>query len=212
MSNKITTIDLIRHGEPEGGRAYRGHGVDDPLSDKGWQQMWMAVGSAAPWDHIVTSPMMRCCDFARVLAAKHELPVSVEHNLKEIGFGTWEGRTADQIQSENPEEYENFYRDPVNLRPPGAEDLAAFFARVTTVFETLCDTYAGKHVLLVAHAGVIRAIVAHVLQAPIAAMYQIKVDNAGISKIQTIDGAHRLLSHNSDPGFQKNDEKLHIDR
>ena len=36
---KETTIDLIRHGEPVGGRAYRGHNIDDPLSDKGWQQI-----------------------------------------------------------------------------------------------------------------------------------------------------------------------------
>ena len=35
-----TIIDLIRHGEPEGGRAFRGHSIDDPLSEKGWQQMW----------------------------------------------------------------------------------------------------------------------------------------------------------------------------
>ena len=34
-----TVIDLIRHGEPVGGRRYRGH-IDDPLSERGWQQMW----------------------------------------------------------------------------------------------------------------------------------------------------------------------------
>ncbi|MHB1590203.1 MAG: histidine phosphatase family protein [Sulfuricella sp.] len=40
---KSTTIDLIRHGEPVGGRRYRGR-TDDPLSEKGWNQMWTAVG------------------------------------------------------------------------------------------------------------------------------------------------------------------------
>ena len=199
-----TIIDLIRHGEPEGGRLYRGHGIDDPLSAKGWQQMWAAVGHAAPWDHIVTSPMLRCSDFAQALADKYELSVTVEDNLKEIGFGVWEGRAPEQIKSEAPDEYENFYRDPVNLRPAGAEDLAAFYARVTSVYESVCQTNTGKHVLIVAHAGVIRAIVAHALQAPIAAMYQIKVGNAGISRIQTIDGVHRLMCHNSVLQFQKN--------
>jgi len=37
----------MRHGEPVGGRAYRGHSIDDPLSEKGWQQMWDAVGDDA---------------------------------------------------------------------------------------------------------------------------------------------------------------------
>jgi probable phosphoglycerate mutase len=192
-----TIIDLIRHGEPEGGRAYRGHGIDDPLSDKGWQQMWAAVGNDAPWDHIITSPMLRCSDFARMLADKHDLTVTIEDNLKEIGFGTWEGRTPEQIKSEAPDEYENFYRDPVNLRPAGAEDLKAFCARVSTVYESVYQAHVGKHVLIVAHAGVMRAIITHVLQAPIAAMYQIKVDNAGISRIQTNGGAPRLICHNS---------------
>ncbi len=47
-----TQIDVIRHGEPVGGRRYRGHGVDDPLSEKGWQQMWKAVADRSDWQHI----------------------------------------------------------------------------------------------------------------------------------------------------------------
>jgi len=38
----MTTIDLLRHGEPEGGVRYRGDGVDDPLSARAWKQMWAA--------------------------------------------------------------------------------------------------------------------------------------------------------------------------
>ena len=55
-----TLIDLLRHGEPEGGRAYRGHSIDDPLSETGWQQMWAAVGYHKPWEQIVSSPLQRC--------------------------------------------------------------------------------------------------------------------------------------------------------
>ena len=39
-----TLIDMIRHGEPVGGRRYRGQ-IDDPLSEKGWRQMWAAVAA-----------------------------------------------------------------------------------------------------------------------------------------------------------------------
>ena len=60
---KETVIDLIRHGEPIGGRRYRGHGVDDPLSEKGWSQMWQAVGNYNAWHHIITSPLQRCQQF-----------------------------------------------------------------------------------------------------------------------------------------------------
>ena len=54
-----TQIDIIRHGEPEGGRRYRGHSIDDPLSKTGWQQMWNAIPENPPWDHIISSPLLR---------------------------------------------------------------------------------------------------------------------------------------------------------
>lgn len=55
-----TTIDLIRHGEPVGGHRYRGHAIDDPLTERGWSQMWDGVGSCNTWDHIITSPLQHC--------------------------------------------------------------------------------------------------------------------------------------------------------
>ncbi|MGD8743169.1 MAG: histidine phosphatase family protein, partial [Granulosicoccaceae bacterium] len=153
-----TIIDFIRHGEPIGGRAYRGHNIDDPLSEKGWQQMWDAVGEHCPWSHIVSSPLLRCLDFARALADKHDLSISIDERLKEVGFGEWEGKTPDQIKQQRLTEYSAFYADPVNKRPPGAEDLDSFIQRVTRAYQDIADYYTGKQVLVVAHAGVMRAI------------------------------------------------------
>ena len=42
-----TTLDLMRHGEPVGGRKYRGQ-IDDPLSEKGWAQVRAALGHTIP--------------------------------------------------------------------------------------------------------------------------------------------------------------------
>jgi hypothetical protein len=44
-------LDLLRHGEPEGGRLYRGNLLDDPLSEKGWQQMQASV-NGKHWDNL----------------------------------------------------------------------------------------------------------------------------------------------------------------
>ncbi len=62
-------IDLIRHGEPQGGMRYRGQ-LDDPLSELGWQQMRNATANVQPWEHIVSSTLSRCADFAKELADK----------------------------------------------------------------------------------------------------------------------------------------------
>ncbi|MFP5504665.1 MAG: alpha-ribazole phosphatase [Gammaproteobacteria bacterium] len=182
----LTHIDLIRHGEPEGGKRYRGQ-IDDPLSERGWRQMWDAVGDRAPWQHIVSSPLARCHAFAAALAARHALPLAVDARLMEIGFGRWEGRTADELRAEDPEQLARFYHDPVNARPAGAEPLAAFQARVRAGFADLVQAYPQRHVLVVTHAGVMRAVIAHVLGAPIEALYRIDVAYAALTRIR-LDG------------------------
>jgi len=194
MTNTI--IDLIRHGEPEGGSAFRGHNIDDPLSEKGWQQMRGAVGEHCPWSHIISSPMQRCVAFANELAEKYELGVSIEDRLKEVGFGEWEGHAPAELQQQRPEEYNAFYRDPVNQRPPGAENLNEFISRVVSAYQQITKQHSGQHVLVVSHAGVMRAIIAHVLQSEPLGLYRIKVNNAGIARIRISERGAMLESLN----------------
>lgn len=189
-------IDLIRHGEPVGGRAFRGHNIDDQLSEKGWQQMRDAVGEQCPWTHIISSPLRRCAAFADELASKHGLTVSVDARLKEVGFGEWEGKTPDELRRDQPQQYNAFYADPVCHRPPGAEDLGAFSARVVAAYQEMCEHHLGQQILVVTHAGVIRAIIAHVLLAEPAGMYRIKVDYASISRISVTERGAILEFHN----------------
>lgn len=191
-----TIIDLIRHGEPVGGRAYRGHNIDDPLSEKGWQQMRDAVGEHCPWSHIISSPLFRCKAFAEELADKHGLPITIEDRLKEVGFGEWEGKTPDELKQERPVEYAAFYADPVNMRPPRAEDLGSFIDRVSDAYDDIAQQYTGKHLLVVAHAGVMRAVIARVLHAAPLGLYRIKVDNAGITRIRITERGAMLELHN----------------
>ncbi|HIP53628.1 MAG TPA: histidine phosphatase family protein [Chromatiales bacterium] len=180
-----TTFDLIRHGEPEGGRRYRGDGIDDPLSEKGWRQMWEAVGDEAPWGLIISSPLRRCREFAEALGERADIPITIEPRLREVGFGEWEGRPPAELQHENPGILDRFYSDPIGNRPPGAEPLDAFRTRVGAAFDDLVATHPGEHLLAVVHAGVIRAVIAHVLETPPAAMYRMAVDNAGLTRIRT---------------------------
>ena len=71
-----TVIDLLRHGEPVGGRRYRGQ-QDDPLSDTGWAQMRTSCAEQS-WDAVVSSPLQRCARFAEELVAGAETPLVVD--------------------------------------------------------------------------------------------------------------------------------------
>ena len=110
-----TFFDLIRHGEPAGGQMYRGH-KDDPLSELGWQQMRDAIEAEDQWDHILTSPLLRCREFAAELAREKNLPFTVAHDFKEISFGDWEGKTREQVAQEYGDHQANFWRDAESHR------------------------------------------------------------------------------------------------
>ena len=179
-----TVIDLIRHGEPEGGRQFRGDGVDDPLSETGWSQLRAALGTVRRWDQIVTSPMLRCRAFALEFAARHALPLAVEPDLREIGMGDWEGLTPAQVAARDPAALAAIYQDPANCRPPGGETLAAFTARVLPAFERLMTDYQGRRLLVVSHAVVMRAIVGHLLLADTGRWYRLRIDYAGVVRVR----------------------------
>jgi alpha-ribazole phosphatase/probable phosphoglycerate mutase len=196
----VTTIDLIRHGEPVGGAKFRGH-TDDPLSEKGWAQMRAAVRGESPWQAVVSSPLLRCAEFAAELAASSDVPLETEAGFKEIGFGAWEGRTAEELMQSAPACLDRFWRDPARHTPPGGEALEAFAARVTTSWIDTLARHAGKNILLVAHGGVNRVILCHVLNIPLQNMFRLQVPFAGMSRVRVLgsgtEALPQLVSHGS---------------
>ena len=188
-----TTIDLIRHGEPLGGRKYRGQ-TDDALSEKGLQQMWDTVGDYHAWQQIVTSPLSRCQTFAQLLHEKWHIPLTQDARLKEVIFGEWEGKTPQQLKADNPDILHNFKLNPIGNRPQGAETLEAFHERVSQAWQAMLNEFQGQHILVVCHAGVIRMILAHVLQMPLSSVYRIQVASAAITRIAVEGKGERALA------------------
>lgn len=190
----ITTLDLMRHGEPVGGRKYRGQ-IDDPLSQEGWAQMHAAVGDLAPWTHIVSSPLIRCRAFAEAISGRHALPLALDERLKEVGFGEWEGKSAAEIEAATPGMLARFKADPVHARPAGAEPLGDFHARVATALEDLLGRHPGQHLLLVGHAGVMRMALAWALHIPLDHAYRIEVATASLTRLRFDAGRASLIFH-----------------
>jgi len=195
----VTQLDLLRHGEPVGGSRYRGNGIDDPLSEEGWQQMRETTSAIQGWQAIVSSPMRRCAEFAQWLAEQRGLPMEIHDDLREIGFGTWEGFTRSELRRDRAADYHAFYQDPLNNRPAGAEPLDEFSDRIGAVFDRLLESYRGQHLLIVAHAGVIRASLRHVARVPAIDWYRTAVDYAGLTRFSNDKHGLRLATHNWRP-------------
>ncbi len=191
-----TVIDLIRHGEPEGGRMFRGV-TDHPLSERGWEQMRLASASESGWQAVVSSPLRRCTEFAETLAEARGLPLEQDPALREMNFGAWEGRAAEDILAHGPGDLAGFWADPENAQPPEGEALAEFRERVVAGWESLVGRYPGRHILVVGHGGAIRVILAHVLGMPLANLFRMEVPYACRSRIRRDDAGMRLVAHGS---------------
>lgn len=180
MANTVTRVDLIRHGEPVGGKKYRGQ-TDDPLSAEGEQQMRAGIQNLGnDWDIIISSPLQRCLSFARSIAHCHGLVIHTDRSLVEIGFGCWEGKTAGQIP---PAEKQAFYNHPLNNTPVGAEPVTDFRQRVEAAWQQMLSRYQGKKMLWVTHAGIMRMLYLIVAGKSADAMFSFKFDYAETASI-----------------------------
>ncbi len=183
-SNHSTTlIDLLRHGEVDGGEVFRGS-TDDPLSDEGWQQMQDALEDKSGWDVIISSPLQRCCEFAESLADEEELTLHINEQFREIHFGDWEGCSPDEILETDAEKLQAWWQLPTKETPPRGEDFQDFRSRVLKAFNQMIKKYQGEHLLLVTHAGVIRLILMDVLGMQDENLFRLNVDHASFSRLR----------------------------
>jgi alpha-ribazole phosphatase len=181
--DSVTTVDLLRHGACEGGEIYRGR-TDVPLSAVGRQQMAAAIGAASAWQRVLTSPLQRCRAFAELCAERFTLPLQVIPQLQEISFGDWEGRLQQDVWNEDPVLVSQYYDNPEVVTPPGGERVVDAALRIVTAWEALVQQYAGEHLLLVCHGGVIRLLLAHLLAAPLAASWRLHIPYASMSRVR----------------------------
>lgn len=198
--SKISTIDLLRHGECEGGKVYRGS-TDLPLNETGWQQMRSVVESftephLAPWQQIVTSPLSRCRLFAEELGQRLAVPVVVMDGFQEIHFGDWEGRLMADIWREQESHVRTFFADPLNKAPPNGEEFIEFQARVQMGWQQLLQDFSGSRSLLVTHGGVIRGLLLSLLSMPPEQMASLDVPYASLSQIQVYQDTGQELPFN----------------
>jgi len=189
-------IDLLRHGALEGGVKYRGT-VDDTLTTDGriaMDEIWRQL--AGDVEHIITSPLSRCAEPARAWAEQAGIPLAIEPRLAEMHYGTWEGLTADDIRARFPGMLEQWRADPEGMYIPGAESVAELRARVAAFWSDLRAEGEGRRLLLVAHSGSLRMLIAEVLGAPIATTRRLAMPYACWSRVAVRQGHASLVFHN----------------
>lgn len=101
---------------------------------------------------IISSPLLRCYKLATDLGLGS---VTQDARLMELSFGHWEGQLWEDI----PRAISEYWtEDVVNRAPPAGESFRQIIARVHNFLEDPDTWSAGPHVLVVTHAGVMRAL------------------------------------------------------
>jgi len=182
---EFKTLDLLRHGEPQGGNVFRGV-TDHPLTELGWSQMSAATefnDEDKKWDVIITSPLSRCHEFSKKLAAQLDIPLVVSDDLREFNFGIWENQNMETVFKEDFERIKGLWDDPMNFVAPEGEKLLDFEARVLKAWFG-CLHRPEKRQLIVCHGGVIRILLKEVLGLPFNNINRLDVPYACRSRVQ----------------------------
>lgn len=173
-------IDLLRHGETEGGPRYRSH-TDDPLTTTGWAQMGAAVAIAYQWERIVTSHLQRCTAFADRLARRLAIPIIVDERWREMDFGAWEGRTAADLMTTDAEALARFWQDPWKSGPPDSEPLEHVRVRVFAAWDDIVTQR--RPTLVISHGGPLRLILCQYRGQPFDKLLEIDVPHAAFHRL-----------------------------
>jgi probable phosphoglycerate mutase len=155
-------IYLIRHGQTEFNREDRVQGrVDSPLTEHGRAQAramgerLAALIAAEPGDwRLETSPLGRARQSAEIIAETAGLPApAVEPRLIEVSYGEMEGLLREEVDRRWPE-----FADAVGMfgRAPGGETIEALAERVGDWLAAARAAPAGRRLVAVTHAGVVR--------------------------------------------------------
>jgi len=125
-----------------------------------------------PVDLWLSSPLQRCSKLAAELSINHPDGYQTDNRLLEMNFGIWEGQRWDEIDRKAFDEWSANY---VEIPAPGGESFGAVAERVTDLLNELREAD-HEHVAIVAHAGVIRALLSETLSVPLESTWHFSVN------------------------------------
>ncbi|MEO1814340.1 MAG: histidine phosphatase family protein [Acetobacterium sp.] len=176
-------IYLVRHGKIawKNEKAYIGQ-LDVPLSPEGVEQSekLRAYFETIPLDQAYTSPLSRCVNTLDIILGDRPVPRLRIDALKEIDMGEWDGKTFSEIKNSCPEIYEQRGRKLDIFAPPAGESFIDLQQRVLPAFAEIVNNNHLKSTLILAHAGVIRVILAELFGLSIKEVFNWTIPYAGI--------------------------------
>jgi ribonuclease H / adenosylcobalamin/alpha-ribazole phosphatase len=192
---EATTLIMVRHGRTaltESRKISGGDGENPDLSELGNKDATEVaielarVGSSGAFSFldkpvaVVHSPVKRAAQTASKIAQKLGAEQVELADLREIGFGDWDGLTNEELFVGHEKQYQA-WRGSYDVAPPNGESLKDFDVRVNRSLDFILNTFAGKTVVVVAHVMPIRGLLRIANDALVAGFWRVDLGPASIS-------------------------------
>jgi len=181
------TLAFVRHGQTDWNREGRLQGSSDiPLNETGREQAREAVTmlEAWTWDAVVSSPLARARDTARILADGLGLPLGPAYDeLAERDYGPLEGTSSAAAIARWPDR-----------SYPGAEPLDDVVARCLRGLERIDADYPASNVVVVCHGTIMKYTLIRLTGYPVDVVL-----NGTVSAIERDGKGWRVLTINGEP-------------
>lgn len=187
QKNMKQTLLFIRHGQTTWNVEHLlpGQLPGIPLTETGREQAERLAEALKilPITAIISSPLERARDTAGYLARARELPVRLEDDLKDTDVGPWAGKNYNELHKVDAA-WKEFVRDPTRA-PEGVETFPQVQQRVVAAVEGwLKREETGNYPAFVAHADVVKLLLAHYMELETARASWLFIENASVSIVE----------------------------
>jgi probable phosphomutase (TIGR03848 family) len=198
-----TTLVLLRHATTATtGKRLGGWKPGVHLDARGELQAAAAARRLAdlPVAAVYSSPLERTRETAAPVARSHGVRVRIERAMGEVDYGDWTDRPLGQLR--RTALWRTVQSAPSRVTFPGGESIRAAQARAVDATERIAARHGGELVVIVSHADIIKAVLAHHLGLGLDLFQRIHIAPASSSTlILPAGGAPMILNVNdtSDP-------------
>ena len=181
------TLLFIRHGQTAWNVEHRlpGQLPGVALNETGRQQSARLADALTvlPISAIISSPLERARDTAEVIAQPHKLEIQFEPDLMDIELGSWSGQNYDELSKNDPG-WKAFVQDPT-VGPEGVETFPQLQQRVVAAVERWRkQDSTGAYPAFVAHADVVKLLIAYYTGLEAKQAGFLAIDNASVSLVE----------------------------
>lgn len=197
----MAMLYLVRHAPtPDTGKRLSGRLPGVGLDDRGRRVAEAVARSleSIPLIAIYTSPLLRCRQTARIIAAGRAMEPTPHRGLIEVDYGTWTGRTLAGLR--RTPQWKTLMVSPSRVRFPDGESIPEIHARSVAACESLAGVHRRETIALVSHGDVIKTITAHYLGVPLDLYQRIWIEPGSTTVIELLEGhAPRVMGVNRIP-------------